>query len=249
MKTQKYPILKNPPLKEALLDIRAEIVDDIDVSRLGKLPASLASLFTVRKELTSFAAEIKFTGTMHSAETKPTELIGYEFHSADDSLLMRLDKTGCSIHQLSGYTEWEEFIPIAHDMWEHYSSIGNPHEPVRLGLRYINQVRLDLPFSLSDYFNFSLNSPADLPFSLIPQMLTQFTLSDQVQNQYGIVTLSLISVKDHSDKVDVYFDIDIGKSNGLDVTRIWTDFDQMRDMKNEIFFRGITAKTLEMIDF
>lgn len=249
MKTAKYPILKNPPLKEALLDIRVEAGDEIDVTRLLELPVSLASMFEVGRELISFGTEIKFTGPEHSAEAKPTELTGYEFQSSDNSLLMRLEKTGCSIHKLSGYTEWEEFIPIAHHMWEHYSSIANPHEPVRLGLRYINQVRLDLPFSLGDYFNFFLNSPADLPFSLIPQMLTQFTLSDQVQNQYGIVTLSLISVMDHSDKVDVYFDIDIGKSDGLDVTRIWTDFDQMRDMKNEIFFRGITAKTLEMIDF
>jgi uncharacterized protein (TIGR04255 family) len=245
---QSYPSLKNPPLKEALLDIRADIGENQHLELLGELSEPLASTFPIRKEQVALEAVFQFQGPEMSSETKPRRLTGFEFQSANSSSLMRLGKTGCSIHQMEGYAGWEKFIPEAKKMWEHYQAIGAPQQITRLGLRYLNQIRLKLPLVLSDYFNFFTQSPANLPFSLSPHMVTQLTLVDEANDLYGIVTLSLIPATEDSNSVDVIFDIDIGKNVGIDQGQLWEHFDDMREMKNTIFFMGVTEKTMEMLN-
>ncbi len=118
-----------------------------------------------------------------------------------------------------------------------------------MAVRYINRLRIPVPAELSEY----LAAPPALA-SPSPQRLRQFlcriVVDDPGRNSSAVVVQASEPLIGH-EAIVLLIDIDAFKEN-LSVAP--TDpslpemFEQLRDLKNEIFFASLTEKAVEMYE-
>jgi uncharacterized protein (TIGR04255 family) len=66
-------------------------------------------------------------------------------------------------------------------------------------------------------------------------------------------TINLVQAMEPSTeatKITVILDIDVFKTSesGLDISSIWSKFEELHDLKNKVFFESITEKVAEMYE-
>ena len=113
-------------------------------------------------------------------------------------------------------------------------------------MRYINLLNLPLP--LKDFKEYILTTPEiapNLPQGLL-SFLMRLVIPDERSKSIAIVTETIEPVKE--DTVPLIFDIDVFREGTFDPERpeIWEAMEQLRQLKNEIFFNSITEKAKEL---
>lgn len=246
--------LTNAPLREALIDLQFDplaSIDDIDrfVLTLGE---------TVEKKGDIWEA---YFGMVEPAQGRP-----FAAQSIHNVLGRRLDLkqgsaayvlqcriNGFSLSRLSPYGSWAELRADAQSLWNRFITFAPTRTINRMAVRYINELRLPLPFQ--DFKEF-LESPPIIPTGL-PQLLSGFltrtTIPDMEQNWVTIVTQALEVAPAHDSQgtstVNVILDIDVFRQNCVELAAsetIWSALDALREQKNRVFFAYVTEKTVEM---
>lgn len=75
---------------------------------------------------------------------------------------------------LQPYTNWRTFSDEARELWQAYRDAVQPHKVVRIGLRYINRLRLPQEFELNTYLNYFPAAPES--FGALRGLVTQVQL-------------------------------------------------------------------------
>lgn len=235
----------NPPITEALLDIRATLAKTTDLDRLGTVQEAIGEDYPSRRERTAFEGSIRIEGGGVGLEgsSRPD---GHVFVSRDGRQLVQARLDGFTFNRLRPYLTWEAFRDEARRQWDGYRVIAKPERLTRLAVRYINC--LPLPLTLKDFKEYVLITPEIAPG--LPQGLAAFfmrlVIPFEAYDCTAIVTETIQAPKDES--LPYIFDIDAFVEVDLDPdsSELWPRFERLHEAKNVVFFNTITPKAMEL---
>ena len=161
-------------------------------------------------------------------------------------------RDGFTFNRLHPYTKWDDLIVKTKNLWPLYKKIANPEAVTRLAVRYINNLKLPLPFGdFSEYLCVPPNIPEGLPQG-VNNFLDRITIYDSAQDISANITQSLErgSQSSKNNHIVIILDIDVYKQGdfSMDSQEIWDRFEKFRKIKNEIFFKYITEKTARLFE-
>lgn len=237
----------NPPITEALLNIRVTLPKEVTIEQLAVFHEDIKTSFPTRKERYSGAFQIK-TGVAPEIVTTSNRIDGFLFHSQEGKKIVQARLDGFTFNKLKPYSNWEDFSGEAKYLWGHYLAIAKPINVVRLALRYINRIELPLPFS--DFREYVLTIPEIAPG--VPNSLSGFFMQLSIPNPEINAQANIIETIERSipEKGTLPFilDIDVFQNIILESSseQIWEILNQLRHFKNQIFLNSLTSKAKEL---
>ncbi|MBI3079087.1 MAG: TIGR04255 family protein [Deltaproteobacteria bacterium] len=245
-KMPSWPRFPRAPITEALLDIRAKLPPSIDMIRLGTFYEIVKAQYPQKRERRSWqgALEMKLGGPAVVQQSGGPD--GYLFISQDGRQIVQARLDGFTVNRLRPYDRWASLRDEAKSQWKHYLQVATPELVTRVALRYLN--RLELPQPIRDFKEYILTVPEIAPD--LPQGLATFFMQLVVPSaRLNCTAMINETMEAPTEKVLPFIlDIDVFREaafepNGDD---LWQAFEELREYKNDIFFKSITRKTEEL---
>ncbi|NKC16693.1 MAG: TIGR04255 family protein [Gammaproteobacteria bacterium] len=246
MSQSKFPHLSKAPIKEALIDIRVRTGQDIVVESLRVENAYIRDNYPHVKDHRMGMLGLQLTEEIQTISAAQPKTTGFIFTSGDGRQIAQFRTDGFIFNRLRPYERWESMRDEARRLWDIYLETASPDKVVRVAIRYINILELPLPVrDLSRYLTSPPAPPEGVPHSLL-SFLNRLVIHDESTSAKAILTQAL----EASDKdiAPVVLDIDAFHEGAFDPQgdEIWTSFECLHDLKNELFFKSITDATVEL---
>jgi len=241
--------LSNAPIVEAIIDFRVRLAPSFDVMGFTSLRQTLHPEYPKMEERREFAAGIQLANKQVQHVFEDKGLAGYFFRSEDGKNVVQFRRDGFTFSRLKPYTEWETVCAEAKRAWELYRARVSLELVTRIAVRYINRLIIPLPISdFADYLTAPPTIPETLPLG-VSQFMTRVVVCDVVTD----IQANIIQALDKgakSDEAAIILDIDVYKQQegGLDESKIWPTFEQLRELKNRIFFDSISERTARLFE-
>lgn len=235
--------LEHAPIREALIDIRSAATTDFN--ELGSAYIKFSDSYPTVENLQRREIGLKISPEAQLSKVEQQNLnIGYKYTSTDSKYIVQFRLDGFTFSRLDPYETWESMRDEASRLWTIYLSVAKPEIITRIAVRYINV--LALPFPINDFKEY-LTAPPEVPEGLpqtVAGFLSRIVLKEPSINADCIFTQALEDV--NQDVVNVVLDIDAFmpftfNANELD---FWGKIEQLRNFKNDVFFKSITNKTI-----
>lgn len=241
--------LDNAPIVEAIIDFRVRLAPTFDLTGFISPGQTLHPEYPKMEEKREFATGIQLANNRVQPLFEDKGLMGYFFRSEDGKNVVQFRKDGFTFSRLKPYTEWETVCAEAKRLWELYRAKASPELVTRIAVRYIN--RLTIPLPISDFADY-LTAPPMIPETL-PQDVNQFMTRVLVRDVITDIQANIVQALDKgakSDEVAIILDIDVYKQqeSGLDESKIWPTFEQLRELKDRIFFDSISERTARLFE-
>lgn len=244
-----YPRLKKAPISEAVFEILFQIDNSVETEELEKFYDIFKKDYPRKDTITVFEGKIDANNVKN--QSLSTETLGYLFLNESKTKAMQIRKNGFSFSiSNNSYTHWEPFKDEAWGIFQLYKKTLGINLIRRISLRYINSI--NLPTNLVDikeYITIAPEIPKELPFGL-SKMFNQITMPNSEIESTGIITQTFDVGWSVSENFEYILDIDVQKlytKNPSDGDML-SDFDQLRNFKNLIFFKSITQKTQKILE-
>lgn len=238
--------LANAPITEALIDIKGELSDEIDLGVLEGFHELVRENYPTKHSRFSGTVKIEFKGEDKTEIVdKTSQKDGFFFLSNDGKQIVQARLDGFTFNRLKPYEDWSIFSDEAKILWDRYVQVAKPSRITRLALRYINNIEIPLP--IKDFKEYILTTPEIAPN--LPQTLSNYfmrlVIPDQKTGAVAIITQAMKMQDSSKDVINLIFDIEtyFGGSFLVDSDEIWGKFEILHNLKNEIFFETITEKT------
>lgn len=234
--------LRNPPIVEAVIDIRVVPKDGITTDIFSQLIESHREKFKIEPE-EEFGIQVSLPSK--TVNTIPSRRIGVRLGNEQTGVVAQLHLDGFTFSRLRNYTEWGSLKSEAKELWEAYKFVTMPTRITRIATRYINNLQLQMPI---DNLNRFLTAPPSVPPN-VPNALTHFKteviLIDELVGCAAKISQQLHWIP-NLPTASIILDIDVFEQKSRDVTddSLWEKLDSMRDLKNKIFFESVTEETL-----
>ena len=243
--------LSNAPIVEAIIDFRVKLPSSFDVSRFSSLKEPLKDSYPrlEKKRLVQFGLQITPERFQQTLEDKGPS--GYFLTSDDGKNVAQFREDGFTFSRLRPYTKWETVFPEARRLWKLYFDEASPELVTRIAVRYINQMNIPLPI---DDFAHYLTAPPTVPTTLpqtVSQFMTRIVIHDEKQDISANITQALQKGA-KPEYVTIILDIDVYKAkesgSGFEESEMWPTFEQLRELKNRIFFESITENSVRLFE-
>lgn len=247
MAEQKH--LNNAPIVEAIIDFRVRLAPAFDVAGFASLKEPLLVDYPIVQERRAFEAGVGVAGKQVQQMFEDKGLLGYLFRSGDEKNVAQFRRDGFTFSRLKPYTEWETVRGEAKRLWELYRAAASPEIVTRIAVRYINQLSIPLPVNdFADYLTAPPTLPKTLPQDL-RQFMTRAVVCDAATDIWANITQALPQ-STRPNEVTIIFDIDVYKQreSGFEESSIWPMLEQLRTLKNRIFFDSISEKTARLFE-
>jgi uncharacterized protein (TIGR04255 family) len=236
------------PIAEAVLEIQTKLPSTVSLETLASVQEALKEQYPSKRTRMALKDGVKFEeGKEPEFFSPPHEIVGYLFASSDGKQVIQSRFNGFAFSRLRPYDRWETFRNDARDLWHHYSKVTSPEVVTRLGLRYINRIEIPLPFL--DFKEYILTTPEIAPG--LPQAMTTFFMRMEIPepslDALVILTQTIEPVTEDK-RLPLIFDIDVFRAGLFDVKsdEIWTIFEGLRNLKNDVFFKSLTDKAKDL---
>lgn len=242
-----FPILKNTPIKEALIDIRVKTPHGFKVEELKLLYPSIHEQYPHEREFRRYQSQVNFKNEEVFSANGRNEILGYVYTSSDKKQIVQVRLDGFSFSRLYPYETWADLRREAFRLWELYEKVISPKIITRVALRYINNFKIPLPMvEFNDYLVAAPIVPEKLP-QAVNSYLTRIVIPDDSISASAIVTQAFEGLLPGSNSVSIIFDIDVIKQlpDGIKFDKVWDDIEKLRCFKNKIFFENTTKKLRE----
>lgn len=247
--TKKFRHLRNAPIVEAVIEIRARAEGPWEESAVvQELKGKLTSDYPKVLSQTNLRGEFTIHLDQAAAGSSATDLQwrGCRFQSADDRHIAQFNRDGFVFSRLPPYESWDRFYSEAMRLWRLHKEVARPTEAQRIGLRFINRIELPLgQLRFEDYIQPAPRPPKgmSLPF------LTFFQRDTLLANTYALnVTRATQRGRaGESSGIAVILDIDVVHPSVTDLQEAVLEkvISEMRWLKNKAFFGSITLKALK----
>ena len=241
----------NAPITEAVLDLRVQLKEGAVFEDLIQFAEAVAERYPEKRIRTSLEAKIHYDKETLDLKTEGTSSKdGYLMSSSDGRQVVQARLDGFTFSRLKPYQDWPTMRDEARALWTTYLEVAEPKVVNRIALRYINRVEIPLsgpPVDFKDYF---LTAPEIA--SGISQVLQNFFMRLVVSDKNGrgtaIITETVDDTFEDRSMYPLIFDIDVFQLGSFqpDSEHIWRVFEQLRDLKNEIFTRTFTDKAKDL---
>lgn len=242
--------LARSPIREAIIEIRSE---RCALSRVTEFRDAIAPGFPKAQPFRFASEALRIPDerrTRPDLDATATQ-VGWRCESADgrEVVLVRVD--GLSVATVGGYPGWQAFAARFLTLFEAYRHCVAPTEFERVGLRYINDIRLPITpsFDFDDFLTAAPRTPTGFP-----QACFDFLIRLRLPSGIDGVTLDVMQATDAGGRSDrelpLIIDIDVGshrlRNAGDRVSdRIPEALLEMHDIKNRVFFGLITEQLAE----
>lgn len=245
-----YPHLSNAPIVEAVVDFRVKLPPDFKIESFNKLCE------TLKTQYPRFEQQQQIQHTFRKESEKPPEistrmlgLHSYQLRSEDEKNVVQLRRDGFTFSRLTPYSKWEDLYGEAWRLWRLYVDAAKPLELSRIAVRYINRLLLPLPIiDPSEYMNAPPVVAEGWPANM-SAFLTRVVLHEPESEIFiNVIQAAEPLPPGEQTHIPVLFDIDAYQESLLsadDVT-LTDRFGRLREMKNRVFFKGITPKAIEL---
>lgn len=243
------PVFSNPPITEALIDIRATLPSEITAAALDSVHEAIIGRYPAREALTNWEAGFGFgpggTGAIAQAATKHA---GFIYRSSDRGHAVQVKLNGFTFNWLKRYDRWAPFRDEANRLWDLYCHFSKPTSATRIAVRYINRIEIPLPISdLSEYIRTAPQIAPELPQGL-SHFLMRLEIPYPESSITAIVTETIAPIQPNASVLPLILDIDVFKDieQVPESDEIWNDLEIIRKVKNEIFLQSVTKKAQEL---
>ena len=237
--------LTHAPIAEAVLDLRVLRREGIDANQFSGLAATLGPEYGQSAPMHSIEARFGIERGRPVGPTQVQEAVGWVYQTDGAIVQFRVD--GFTFSKIEPYTSWEQVFREADRLWRIYVQIARPLEISRVAVRYINRLRLPGPSELRLY----LEAPPVLP-PPIPQAVREFLTRVVVDdgNDASAILIQALEASLDPATVPLLLDIDAFREVSLppDDPSVAGIFEQLRRLKNDIFFASVTERTVEMYE-
>lgn len=237
-----WPNLSKAPIVEGLIDIRVERSTSATFDAMKAACDELAADFPSRHDMHMFVAQVNLSpnpssSTLTTGDT-PGGLI---LRSADEKWVVQFRLDGFTVSRLHPYGTWNELKAKASDLWARYSVAVKPNKIVRIASRYVNRVQLPIGESFEKTFQTNFVIGPTLPQAVAGYLL-RIVIPFEKQGAVAIVTQSL-----EGNNPECILDLDTFSEfpEGIAENAIWNKLDELREVKNSLFFGSLTESALE----
>jgi uncharacterized protein (TIGR04255 family) len=246
MKPQR-PIGKHyahPPVIEALAEIYVDgaIWDDTVPDRFY---AAVRDQFPEKGRVEQIALEIE-VGKEEATASARTAAPRHQFRSSDGRRIVQISADVLVVNQLRPYEHYESWRALFLELLGRYRSLVKPSGVQRLGLRYINDVRLPgKQIELSDYFHIWPQVPDDLR-ATIRDFAMRLQLRPELDGHELTVTLGSVPRESSGGSVmmDIYDIVAFGPSDSFALVR--ERLDAAHAIVERTFERALTERSKSM---
>jgi uncharacterized protein (TIGR04255 family) len=232
------------PITEALLDLHVRFDREVDTEELERLHDRVREQYPTRKQ--RFQVEVKLDLESGSAVLPDSRRVGFFFWAGDERQAMQARIDGFAFSRLSPYQSWESLRDEAQRLWRVYREFSRPATITRTALRYINRIRLPFPLEFEDYLaTFPRLGPG------YPNALAGYLM--RIVAPYQGATVAVTQAIDQAGITDsvvpIILDIEVARTVEIparDDDACWRALDELRAVKNSIFFGSLTDKADEL---
>jgi len=158
----------NPPVVEALCDIRFAPGQEWDWTIPGLLYAELQGDFPQKEQTEAIAVRVE-QGL--APQQVPSRRL--RFFNEERTTLIQVGEDTLVVNCLRPYIGWHNFRPMIASALEKYRSIAKPAGVASCSLRYINKIEFaERTVVIEDYLNTYPQMPANLPDHVVGWSLT-----------------------------------------------------------------------------
>ena len=136
-----HPKLNNPPIEEALIDVRVRARPDVTSEQLEVIYDSVADQLPKKEALRTMRARIRLESTQELVQRSSSDN-GWLFKSTDDLLLLQCRLDGMTLNRLRPYSGFADLFERFRAYWHVYRDAARPLLATRLALRYINRFQV-----------------------------------------------------------------------------------------------------------
>ncbi len=234
--------LSHPPITEALVDLRVELPEDVQLSTLASFQDEIRKKYPHREERFMWSGEITLLPGVAVSGSIP-QVNGYLFRSADARYVVQARLDGFTFSILPPYEGWSHVHDEVLSLWEHYISIAKPTKVTRIALRYIDQI--SLPADIDRIQDYLLTYP--LVSSVLPREMSDFFMR-MILHENGLQAILSIATQNRDPNTrTLLIDVDAFKLSDFNMNHdeIWNCIESLRALKNKIFFGCLTDLALE----
>lgn len=240
--------LAKAPIVEAVIDFRVLRDTNVSPDLFAELSSAIGEKYAQAESIHSIQARFDIDrGRVIDPSQRRMDL-GWKYQAGTELAQFRVN--GFTFSKIEPYTTWEQVFGEAFRLWTIYLELATPRQLTRIAVRYINRMRVTDSRNINDF----LVAPPMLPLPVPPMIsdfLTRVHIADDKRSSAAVIVQALEPQIDLN-VMSLLLDID-AYHEGRDVL-MPTDpnlqflFEQLRELKNEIFYASITEKTAEMYE-
>ena len=248
--SEQFQHLDKAPIVEAVIELKgmatAEWVEDVV---LKKLEDALPDYHAAEKGMKS-TIEVAPDDSQQEQSVSAShrsEWVGFRFKHRSKPYLAQFERNSFFLSRLKPYENWEAFVGEALRLWKLHQGVANPQEIQRIGVRFVNLLRISTQTPLSDYLR---QAPVALEGLNLPHI--GFLHSDILrlpESPYYSVTINRTVQSDPESEASygLIVDIDVStddppRSNHVTLA---SRLEEMRWLKNKAFFGTLTPRCIE----
>ena len=240
---EEFPHLPKAPIVEAVLDLRVVLFTEWNESSLLNQLEERLPDYPKREAMQE--TEIQFSPKTEPHVVKDSVHVGLKCQSEDSFNVVQFNKDSFVFSRLKPYENWGKFSQEALRLWEIYCELLEPTEIGRIGLRFINRlaIKQGQKIELADYYK-----RPPLPIEGLNWPLSGYLHQDVLQVPGTLYSVNVIkTVQRTQQEAGLLLDIDVFMQKSLNYgeVRISKYMDEMRWVKNKVFFSSSTKKALE----
>jgi uncharacterized protein (TIGR04255 family) len=174
-------------------------------------------------------------------------LVGYRMDSEDGSQVAQFRVDGFTFSRLPKYETFDEMRQEAQRLWVAYASCLQPEAVTRVAVRYINVMELPVGgYPLTAF----LTAPPMLP-NRLPQAFSSFLerlVFQEPKTGASVILTQAFEGVAGDGRYPVTLDIDAFRDREFEPNdaAIWAFLEELRNLKNDVFFESITEQTVEL---
>lgn len=237
---------RHAPITEAVLELKTKNPPETTLETLSSIYEDIHDTYPTKTSRVSFKAGFKIEEGKSPIVFEPTgDPIGYSFTSSNGKQIIQALTHGFVFSRLNPYDGWETFRDEAYKLWNCYKQRANPKSITRIGLRYINRIQIPLP--ITDFKDYILTFPDISPG--INQSLSNFFMRLEIPQELPTMAVIMQTMEPITSdkKLPLIFDIDVFRETTIKIDdEVWKDFEKLRDIKNDIFFKSLTENCKEL---
>jgi len=237
--------LVHAPIVEAILDIGVLLPENTDINVLDSIKEFDDYILDGHHFRGSGMFEYKSDEQKIISNASDPIIMGYRYKRKSQNTSFQFRRDGFNFNMLKPYTRWDDFKQQAQEKWNKYKEYFKPDKITRVALRFINKIPFGERFEPSDYFLTVPRLSPSLEKYDMNNLFCQITINNKDINAFSNITQGIEVLG--KDKSNFIFDIDVfSLYNGeIDEDKLWSEFDNLRQFKNEIFFESVTEDTLD----
>ena len=241
-------VYRNAPIVEAIISLNVVLADGGADKAMEAAEKTFGHRFSRSQALQRFNVQVKSEAAKETTGSFSHGPGGWKFTAENDARVLQILPEMFVYSHLQPYTNWSTFSDEARGLWSAYLDAVQPHKVVRIGLRYINRLRLPKEFELNVYLNYFPTAPES--FGALRGLVAQVQLPQPgvAQDAVALVTIASEPSPDPTSSA-MALDIDIFSVLAMPASdpRVWQTLDDFRVRKNRLFEAAITDKLKEAI--